>query len=74
MFWTILNIFLLIAGIYIFWLIIRKFMLNVRNKYYQKLWNEEKARRIKIDPAITRQQLCEQYVMFCKRNNCIVEF
>lgn len=49
-------------------------ILNIRNIKYQKKWNEEKAKRIKIDPAITRAELCEQYVMFCLRNNCKVEF
>ena len=48
--------------------------LTVRNNKYQRKWNEEKATRVRIDPAITRAELCEQYVMFCKRNECKVEF
>lgn len=46
----------------------------VRNNKYQKIWNREKAMRVRIDPNISNAELCEQYVMFCKRNGCKVEF
>ena len=49
-------------------------VLAARNVRYQRLWNLNKGNLIRIDPAITRAELCEQYVMFCKRNNCKVEF
>ena len=49
-------------------------ILAVRNKKYQKLWRLRKSTLVRIDPAITRAELCEQYVMFCKRNNCNVEY
>lgn len=41
---------------------------------YQKLWDKEKAIKIKINPNISRAELCEYYVMFCIRNNCKVDF
>ena len=46
----------------------------VRNNKYQKIWYREKATRVRIDPNISNAELCEQYVMFCKRNGCKVEF
>ena len=45
-----------------------------KNAKYQKMWYEEKAMRKRVNPMITRAELCEQYVMFCKRNDCKVEF
>ena len=71
---SILIILLLIFGTYLFWYVAIDIALKVRNRHYQKRWNQEKAIRIKLDPAITRAELCEQYIMFCKRNDCIVEF
>ena len=47
---------------------------STRNNKYQKIWNREKAMRVRIDPNISNAELCEQYVMFCKRNGCKVEF
>ena len=46
----------------------------VRDAKYQKLWRLKKSSLVRIDPAITRAELCEQYVIFCKENNCRVEF
>lgn len=60
--------------LFIFLHLIADLILSIRNIKYQKKWNEYKAKLIKIDPAITRAELCEQYVMFCERNNCLVEF
>jgi hypothetical protein len=60
--------------LFIFSHLIADLILSIRNIKYQKKWNEYKAKLIKIDPAITRAELCEQYVMFCLRNNCKVEF
>lgn len=47
---------------------------SIRERKLQKQWNKEKAMRLRIDPAITRAELCERYVMFCKRNDCKVDF
>lgn len=49
-------------------------MLIARTAKYQKLWEEEKAMRIKVNPRISDLELNDYYVMFCKRNNCDVEF
>lgn len=46
----------------------------IRNKKYQKLWNEKKAGIIQINLLITKAQLCEIYVDFCKENKCKVDF
>ena len=71
MIWMIIDF---LMYLFIFSYILTDLIFNIRNIKYQKKWNEEKAKRIKIDPAITRAELCEQYVMFCKRNDCLVEF
>ena len=49
-------------------------MLIVRTAKYQKLWEKEKAMRKRVNPRISDLELCDYYVMFCKRNNCDVEF
>lgn len=71
MIWMIIDF---LMYLFIFSYILTDLIFGIRNIKYQKKWNEEKAKRIKIDPAITRAELCEQYVMFCKRNDCLVEF
>lgn len=70
----IFDVFCWFAEAFIFLYVVVDLVFAVRNNKYQKKWNKEKAMRIKIDPAITRAELCEQYVMFCKRNDCVVEF
>ena len=60
--------------IFIFLYVVADLILIVKDNKYQKKWIMEKAMRMKIDPNITRAELCEQYVMFCNRNNCKVEF
>ena len=64
----------ILVEIFIFLYVLADLILVVRNNKYQKKWNEEKAMRVRIDPNITRAELCEQYVMFCKRNDCKVDF
>lgn len=59
-----------LVGVYL----IAGFALDLRTMKYQKKWKKEKAARIRIDPNISRAELCEQYVMFCKRNECKVDF
>jgi hypothetical protein len=71
MIWMIINF---LIGYFIFVYVLTDLIFTIRERKYQKKWNEYKAKLIKIDPAITRAELCEQYVMFCKRNNCKVEF
>ena len=46
----------------------------VRDNKYQKVWRLKKSTLIRIDPNITRAELCEEYVMFCLRNKCKVDF
>lgn len=49
-------------------------ILVLRDRKYQKLWDKEKAMRLRFKPTISRAELCEYYVMFCKRNDCRVNF
>ena len=63
-----------IIDILIFIYVLSHLILSIRNLKYQKIWNREKAMRVRIDPNISNAELCEQYVMFCKRNGCKVEF
>ena len=50
------------------------FMVTIRNMVYQQRWEKEKAVWIRLNPQITRAELCEHYIMFCKRNDCKVDF
>lgn len=70
----IFDIFCLILELFLLLYVVADLILTFKNNKYQKLWNKEKAMRVRIDPNISRAELCEQYVMFCKRNNCSVEF
>lgn len=71
MFWIILkNLFITIAFIFA----ISEIILAVIDREYQKLWNKEKALKSRLNPKISNAELCEYYVMFCKRNNCKVDF
>lgn len=70
----IFDILVWIAEVFIFLYVFVDLIYSIRNSKYQKLWNKEKANRLRIDPAITRAELCEQYVMFCIRNSCKVEY
>ena len=49
-------------------------MIILRDRKCQKLWNKEKAMRMKANPKISRAELCEYFVMFCLRNDCKVNF
>lgn len=46
----------------------------VRYEVYQKKWDAVKANRIRIDPNVTKAELCELYVDFCDQYDCDVEF
>lgn len=70
----VFDIFEVIIEAFMILYVASDLILFFRNKKYQTLWNKEKADRVRFDPAITRAELCEQYVMFCKRNDCNVEF
>lgn len=63
-----------IAEVFIFLYVVADLISAIRNAKYQKLWNKGKATRVKIDPNISRADLCELYVTFCKKNGCKVEF
>lgn len=71
MFWIIIEF---LIYLFVFFYVLFDLILAIRNRKYQNKWNEEKAKRIKIDPNISRAELCEQYVMFCLRNDCKVKF
>ena len=71
MFWIILEFF---CDLFMLLFLVAVLILIVHTARCQKLWNKEKAMRLRIDPAISRAELCEYYVMFCLRNNCKVEF
>jgi hypothetical protein len=70
----IFDILIWVAEVFIFLYVLSDLIYSIRNLKYQKIWKKEKEMRVKVDPAITRAELCEQYVMFCKRNGCKVEF
>lgn len=70
----IFDILLWVTEIFVFLYVLADLIYSIRNRKYQKKWDKEKAMRVRIDPAITRAELCEQYVMFCKRNGCKVEY
>lgn len=70
----IFDILIWLLEVFVFLYVFADLIYSIRNKKYQKLWNKEKAMRIRIDPNISNAELCEQYVMFCKRNACKVEF
>ena len=72
--WNILTLLLLTICLYSLVYISIIAALNARNQRYQKLWYAEKAMQIKLNPRISRIELREYYVMFCKRNRCSVEF
>ena len=69
-----LIVFEILWYIFIFSYILAHLICAIRNRKCQKKWDKEKAMRVRIDPKITRAELCEQYVMFRIRNNCDVEF
>ena len=48
--------------------------LIIRNAKYQKLWNLKKETFLRVNPHVSRGDLCDQFVMFCKRNNCRIDF
>ena len=63
-------VLIMIAQIILIVCCIVDFMLIMRNKKYQKKWNKKKSDRLRIDPGITRAEMCEEYVYFCKKNDC----
>ena len=70
----ILIILKFLIFLLVFSLVLTNLIFINRNRKYQKKWVESKDKLIKLDPKITRAELCEQYVMFCLRNDCKVEF
>lgn len=63
----VLEIFLLVY-------VILDLFMAARNAKYERLWRFKKGTLVRIDPDITRAELCEYYVDFCKKNCCKVEF
>ena len=70
----IFDILIWIAEVFVFLYVFADLIYSIRNRKYQKLWNQKRLMLVRIDPAITRAELCEQYVMFCKQNHCKVEY
>lgn len=70
----ILDILITIAEFVLLLFVTITLILIARNNKFQKLWVKEKSDMLRIEPAITKAELCERYVMFCKRNDCKVEF
>lgn len=66
--------FLFVVMIFMASYILVDVVFAIKGQQYQNLWNKEKAMIKRIDPAITRAELCEQYVIFCKKNKCRVDF
>lgn len=67
-------IFYIICFVGLFTYVGTEIVLAYINRKFQKLWDKEKSMRLKLNPNISNAKLCEQYVMFCKRNDCHVEF
>ena len=68
------DLLTVIVGILMLSYILIDIIYSIRKKKCQKLWDKEKAMRLRVRPRISNAELCEQYVMFCKRNDCNVEF
>ena len=71
MVWDVIRI---LIQLFILVYVLTDLVLIIDDRKYQKLWNKEKAMRIKLEPDISKAKLCEYFVMFCLRNNCNVEF
>jgi hypothetical protein len=71
---VVLTILRVIAEIIVLLYLILSLFIAKRNERYQKLWRFKKSTIIRMEPDITRAKLCEQYVDFCKENNCEVDF
>lgn len=71
---TVFKIIALILEFFVFYYVVVDLVLTARNARYQKLWRLKKSTLIRIDPAITRAEMCEKYVEFCIMNNCKVDF
>ena len=70
----ILYIFMTVTQIFLLIYFLGGIINYLRIKDYQKLWYKEKLMRLRATPRISNADLCEYYVMFCKRNDCKVEF
>lgn len=70
----IFEILVSICVVFLIFYVVIDLLISTRNVRYQKLWRLKKSTLLRIDPAITNAELCEQYVIFCKKNGCKVEF
>lgn len=70
----ILNTLMIVVIVLVCIYLVANLLLSVRNMTYQRLWEKEKEMYQRSTPKISRAELCEQYVMFCMRNNCRVDF
>ena len=59
-----------VIGLYL----IGRILVDLQDMRCQKEWDKEKALRVKLKPNISKAELCEYYIMFCKRNNCRVDY
>ena len=70
----IFDVLIAIIEILIFLYAFSNFVYYIRNKKYQKLWYKEKVILLRAKPRVSNAEICEKYVMFCKRNDCKVEY
>ena len=70
----IFEILMAIIETFIFLYALANFINYVRVKKYQKLWYKEKVILLRAKPRVSNAEICERYVMFCKRNDCKVEY
>lgn len=70
----VIKILGFIIELFILFFIVIELILAVRTAKYQKVWRLKKSSLLRIDPAITHAELCEQYVLFCRRNGVKVDF
>lgn len=70
----VIKILGLTMELFLVFYIVLDIMVSIRNQKYQKLWRLKKSSLVTIDPAITHAELCEQYVLFCRRNGVKVDF
>ena len=70
----IFSFLMIAANTFIFLYVLLDLIGSIRERKYQKLWDKEKEMCAKCTPRMTKAELCERYVMFCKRNDCMVDF
>ena len=70
----VLAIIRIMAELVIFLYLLNNALEARRNKRFQEMWFKKKALLMKVDPVITKAELCEYYVKFREKNDCEVDF